>query len=217
MSQPPIIKPPVAVAQSDNELRAAHLNKSTALRDRLRAVCLKLAGQSKDRSIYDNLLSCCTLLMAYDGRLPVTPQTIITTASRHMIVTNHLARAIINWGTFGRDEDFKTAKYDEADLLLVEKVAEKGIQYVGAYPKEPGSIIHVVRTVTEERALREKWAAAKELALSRKHDMREAEKVLNGQDTPESDVAGRLGGVGETPPPAGPMADGEQKPEVPAP
>lgn len=210
---PPVVTPPVVTppAVSPNQALADRHNAITAYRDRLRKVCLSLRQQTTNPRVYDDMLSCITPISAVDGRLPVTVQRVITVDNKHNLVLNHLARAVLAWGTYARAGGEGT--YDTADLDLLEKVAAKGVKYYGAYPKDRNSIIHVLRTVGEEREVRVARHAASERALALKFP----EKVDNGEDKAEGDVGGRVGEVGgAASQPVQPGA-GEEDPEVQAP
>lgn len=129
-------------------------------KDRLRALIFKLIRQVRDRSVLDQFLTCLSPATAIDGRLPFTPRHAITTENRVMLLHNTLAHAILKWGMLARGEGDPV----NTELQQLETVAATGFQQYGAFPKERNSAIMVLRTVAEERAVREKRAKAAETA-----------------------------------------------------
>lgn len=146
---------------------------------RIRRVILRLRSQVKNPSILDQFLSNLTRLTAIDGRLPFSPKKVVTVANKTMCLHNEVAYAILQWGAEARNE---SPSVQNDHLALLEKIAESGFKIWGAYPKDRNSAIHVLRTVTEEKALRDSRATAQEKALERKANHREAE--LSGKVPP---------------------------------
>lgn len=190
--------PTVSVAETMRlEMRAKRV---TDERDRLRKVIIALARQVKNRVIMDQFLGCVNPVTSVDGRLPFTPARVVTVEDKTMVLHNLIGHAILKWGRLARGESEET----NPELVEVETIAAKGFKNFGAYPKDKNSVIHVLRTVEEERKIRVARRAAGEKALEMKARIRERG---DGKDTEEGGlgegVAGVEGGApGSVPPPA---------------
>jgi hypothetical protein len=140
------------------------------LRDRLHAAIIALRNQTTDaawRKRLDAFLSCLNPMMAVPDRLPVGHVKVVTKPDRRLILENHLAGAILDYGRTARGE----AVMDEhLDLDAVELVADAGLGKYGAFPKDRNSAVHVLRTLSEQRTKVEEWAGSSEKSLKSKAD-----------------------------------------------
>jgi len=154
---------------------------------RLSNLIFALGKQLRDRSIMDSFLGNLSGVTAIDGRLPFTPRNVITTQNRVMLLHNLMAHAVIKWGILARGE----GEPANPELDLLEEVAKNGFVNYGAWPKDRNSAIMVLRTATEERAIREKWRNASDRALEMKS------KILDRQETPKNEPKQSGGSVGD--------------------
>jgi hypothetical protein len=144
-------------------------------RNRLRTVVLKLRSQMRDINTLTPYLSCLTGLTAIDGRLPFTPRPVIVVEDRAHCLMNMLSHAYIQWGLLVRGEEGGENPNPFIDEL--ESIAERNFGNFGAYPKDKGGVIHVLRHKDDEKKIGEERAAAKEKALQMKANK------LAGDDT----------------------------------
>jgi len=146
--------------------------------DRLRKVVLALRTQTRQPAVIDQFLACLNPVTSVEGRMPVTPQRVITLPNRMMVVTNMLAHAIIKWGRLARGEDAEA----NHELDQLERVVLIGFLKFGAFPKDRNSAIHVLRTVAEEKQIRLDRAAAKE-KVEQAREARQMEKEIEQDAT----------------------------------
>lgn len=161
--------------------------------DRLRKVVMALRTQTRQPALIDQFLACLNPVTSIEGRMPVTPQRVITIPNRMMVVTNMLAHAIIKWGKMARGEDAQI----NYELDQLERIVLIGFLKFGAFPKDRNSAIHILRTVAEEKQIRLDRAAAKE-RVEQARESRQLEKEIE-QDATRGEGAG----VGDVEPETG--------------
>jgi hypothetical protein len=168
-STPPVL-PTTTTPASAKTADAPAAYVPNEVRDRVRAVVNYLRNNAPDtgaRSRMDNLLSFINPVTSRPERMPVTPERVITQPDRWRILENTVVLAIIEYGQFARGE---TAEPTFPALLLLERVMGTGIKKFGAYPKERNSVIHVLRSVDEQRQHIADTQARAEKAMSMKAD-----------------------------------------------
>lgn len=195
MSNPPT--PPSLVDKAKADAEAKHKFRVEADHGRLRLVILALRRQVKNTTMLDRLLPCVNPVTSTLDRLPFTPQRVVTEENKTKLLHNHVAQAIWAWGKLARGEVPLIALagsvnpvYDSMHLDLIERVAATGFKNWGAYPKDRNGAIHVLRTVAEERSIREERAAAQAKSLEAK--ARRADS-LTQEEKDEPDAPSREG------------------------
>lgn len=166
MNIPPT--PPQPPIENADALRVKRIDADRA---RIREVIMLLRKQVQNPIRLDKCLSCLMPTTAVDGRLPFVVSKVVTKPLKIEILNSLLGRAIIKWGELARGEKNEI----NPELVELERIAEAGWKNFGAYPIERNSVIHVLRTVPEERTIRQKWADAADRALELKATIREKE------------------------------------------